>query len=84
MDNNQQDSQWAISKPDWSRLDFEIEKVIAKHEALFKIEQISRRKIDEDLPVLTKCWIARMNAIDAASVLAKYKSVCASGYCRKE
>jgi len=39
-----------ITEPDYSAIDRAVEKVIAKHECMFRIEMIAREKIDADLP----------------------------------
>lgn len=63
-----------ISAPDFSAIDRAVEKVIAKHECLFRIELIGREKIDDDLHWAVKlpmlCSKAARMAVEAAKLKA--------------
>jgi len=65
--------------PDYSSIDRAVEKVIARHECLFRMELIGREEIDEDLHPLVKISMICSKAARMAAEVAKLKAIHLSG-----
>ena len=72
-------SHYTISEPDWSRLDFEVRKVIARHEMLFSLDMIAREPLNKDFDPITRFGLVASKAGRMVAAIAQYKQVCFAG-----
>lgn len=68
-----------IGDPDFSSVDRAVEKVIAKHECMARIEAIVREKIDEDFHPMIRAALMCSKMVRLAAEASKLKAIISKG-----